>query len=474
MTGEGDDFMMKDKGTTMRLTGKTAGYLVAGIGWATLAFGIGLDQAGLRFGAPLSTVGGWVIASGLALAVIAATERGFGALDRFFGEILARTRRAPPRVEPTFDALAEAPPALAAPQPRRAAEPAGRLAQEAAPRLVDQKAPSRRLEHEPRRMEQEMRRTEQEPAPRRPAPQPAPLAFAGYEMDDEDDDAAFAPRRAAPAPRAAEAAPRRAPSERPAFDRAAQDWLTQERLRSEHGRQDRPRRDDYAADYAPAPPARERLAPPARHVAEIDEGRDQGYRPDAYPIEAPQPVRAGRANEGHGPTHAQAHASAAAPRELPRAAPPAFAPPLTREEPTHAPRSFDEELDWAAQETRGFPQSDTRAAPAAPAARPAYHPAPAAPANLDLPRAAQDAPRAYHDAPRAEHEGQRAPQRQRSEAPRASVIEEGELAGHTYRVLADLTVEIDTVLGARVFDSMEAARNFVGAPTRAPRARSVA
>ncbi|QLP96633.1 MAG: hypothetical protein HZY79_03420 [Rhodoblastus sp.] len=55
------------------------------------------------------------------------------------------------------------------------------------------------------------------------------------------------------------------------------------------------------------------------------------------------------------------------------------------------------------------------------------------------------------------------------------MIEEGEIAGHAYRVLADLTVEIDTLLGARLFESMEAARRFVGAPDRAAaRARSVA
>ncbi|QLP96634.1 MAG: hypothetical protein HZY79_03425 [Rhodoblastus sp.] len=102
----------------MQLTGKTAGYVVAGLGWTFLGTGLGLDHAGLRFGAPLATVGGWVIATGLAMAVIAASERGFGALDRFFSEILARTRRAAPRVEPTFDAVA-APPRWRGPPPSR-------------------------------------------------------------------------------------------------------------------------------------------------------------------------------------------------------------------------------------------------------------------------------------------------------------------------------------------------------------------
>lgn len=117
----------------MRLTGKTAGYAAAGVGWAMLTLGLGLDQAGLRAGAPLATIGGWVIATGLAVAVIAATERGFGALDRFFGEILSRTRRPAPRVEPTFDAFPDAPRAPALAPPGRRAEAPARLPPDARP-----------------------------------------------------------------------------------------------------------------------------------------------------------------------------------------------------------------------------------------------------------------------------------------------------------------------------------------------------
>ena len=62
-------------------------------------------------------------------------------------------------------------------------------------------------------------------------------------------------------------------------------------------------------------------------------------------------------------------------------------------------------------------------AEAARASAGAFYPSPAAPANLDT--------------------------------PRAGVIEEGEIAGHAYRVLADLTVEVDTLLGARTYDSPE-------------------
>ena len=148
--------------------------------------------------------------------------------------------------------------------------------------------------------------------------------------------------------------------------------------------------------------------------------------------------------------------------------------PFLGPQPALAPlasvRAFEELLDWAALESRAAglaaaqprpveprpvepraaqprPVEPSEPAPAAPVAasapRPSFHPAPAAPANFD--------------------------------PPRAALIEEGEIAGHVYRVLADLTVEIDTLLGVRRFDSMEAARRFVGAPDRlAARARSVA
>jgi len=145
--------------------------------------------------------------------------------------------------------------------------------------------------------------------------------------------------------------------------------------------------------------------------------------------------------------------------------------PFLGPQPALAPlasvRAFEELLDWAALESRAAglaaaqpraieprpveprvaqprPAEPSEPAPvAAPAPRPSFHPAPAAPANFD--------------------------------PPRAALIEEGEIAGHVYRVLADLTVEIDTLLGVRRFDSMEAARRFVGAPDRlAARARSVA
>ena len=416
----------------MRITGKTAGYALAGLGWATLALGLGLDQAGLRAGPALATVGGWVIATGLALSVISATERGFGALDRFFGEILARTRRPAPRVEPTFDAVAEPAPAPALAAPAAPSYPGthGLPSRRAdAPPLPPRPVPAR-----PARPPAPVSAFAQPPLapPAAPAPAPAMRGLAAaYAPDDDADDideAAYAPdmRGAADTrePRLQDRQPpRRATAPRPTPPRLPRADFPDPAARQERG-------------FRPAGP------------------RAQESQIDAYPLDAPQPSRP------------PALAPAWAPRDRLRAPSPAPLPPASQS--AAATPGFDELLDRAALEARvgvaesGEAAKEPVAAQAAPARKPAFHPAPAAPANLDAPRAEA---RRSQPAPRP-------PSGQRSAG--AAVIEEGEIAGHAYRVLADLTVEIDTVLGARAFDSMEAARRFVGAPDRAARARSVA
>ncbi|MBL8586929.1 MAG: hypothetical protein JNK46_00225, partial [Methylobacteriaceae bacterium] len=99
--------------------GKCAGLALACVGWAALIAGLVLVHLNQPAGGYVVTVAQWVIATGLAFAVIGATETGFGALDRFFSEILARTRRDEARAE-----AAAPPPALDWRQAPVAAAPA--------------------------------------------------------------------------------------------------------------------------------------------------------------------------------------------------------------------------------------------------------------------------------------------------------------------------------------------------------------
>ena len=80
-----------------RMSGKRIGLGLACIGWAGFIAGLVLGHAGEAAGATLVAIAQWVIVTGLAIAVIGATENGFGALDRFFAEIAARSRAAAPR-----------------------------------------------------------------------------------------------------------------------------------------------------------------------------------------------------------------------------------------------------------------------------------------------------------------------------------------------------------------------------------------
>ncbi len=94
-----------------RMSGKRIGLGLACIGWAGFIAGLVLGHAGEAAGATLVAIAQWVIVTGLAIAVIGATENGFGALDRFFAEIAARSRAAAPR--PEAKPVATAPNAIA-------------------------------------------------------------------------------------------------------------------------------------------------------------------------------------------------------------------------------------------------------------------------------------------------------------------------------------------------------------------------
>jgi hypothetical protein len=459
----------------MNWDGKTSGVVIACVGWSTLGIGLALDYAGAKPGISVATVGGWTIATGLAVAIIGSSERGFGALDRFFGEILARTRPAPPRIEPSFDGrMRQLPPPAAqtaapsqAAAPRRLPRPAPAfepfddgLTSEATPdfELAEASAfatyAAATQGEEPDARRSFGRRGEQRPQAQERAIQERAIQERAIQ-ERAAQDRALQER----------ALQERAAQERAAQERAAQERLNQERLNQERAAQERRSAGaSPAARVAPLRPAPERAY---RQETEVDAELDADFdRARAQGAPRRSPGSASQSAPASTSPRPGSDARAAPQRSVQRVA---SAPPQ-HSQSAHGPSSrqaldpqgaggglaFEELIDWALLEAEasgragnGSPSNaptPRQAFQAPPEAQPrsAYHPAPEAPANLDAP-------------PRMNAE--------------RTAIEQGEIGGRPYRLYDDLTVEVDTLLGRRGFDSMEAACRFVGA-REAPQPRS--
>jgi hypothetical protein len=88
------------------------GLMVVALGWALLLSGASAMELLMRFTArssiphfDLAAITQPTILTGFGLAILGALQSGFGALNKFFDEIIARTARTTPKalVEPTAD-----------------------------------------------------------------------------------------------------------------------------------------------------------------------------------------------------------------------------------------------------------------------------------------------------------------------------------------------------------------------------------